>query len=326
MQETKLSKINMLRGLFCLEIIFGHVVRYEAGPIFLFGKFMICSVAFFFFVSGYGMTVSAQRKESYLNRKYWINKPLYLLILPAMVFILECVIDLCFGKIAEYYPNGSRPFFQWYFFKTNWYLWELIVFYILFWLIFKFVGKNRFVWMFAISLTAIIVMYLCGLHEAWIASALGFPFGVLWGEHEEACNNFFRSAKGIMLTVILAVFGVFPLFLHSEQSESMLTVVFMRNAICIVTIIIASYLCEWKLLRDNVVSRFLTKNSTSLYLSQFIWLKISEQFGWNWGVRLLFALSTTVATALLIVEPMKNLTRYICNRISALIETKQEQI
>lgn len=324
--QDKLSKMNKLRGIFCLEIILGHVVRYENSPIFLFGKFMICSVAFFFFVSGYGMTVSSQKKESYLNRKYWINKPLYLLILPALVFLSECVIDLCFGGIAEYFPDGSSPFFTWYFHKTNWYLWELIVFYIIFWIIFKYVKKNRFIWVFAISLMAIVVMYICGLHEAWVASTLGFPFGVLWGEREEQLNSFFYSAKGIILTLLLAIVGISPLFLHGEQSENMLTVVFLRNAICIVTIIIANYLCEWRFLRDNILSEFLTKYSTSLYISQFIWLKISEQFGWSWGIRLIFVLTTTFAMALLIVEPMKKFTKYICNKICTLIEQKQEQI
>lgn len=311
-QDSKLSKMNMLRGLFALEIVLGHVVRHEAGPIVLLGRFMICSVAFFFFVSGYGMTVSERKKENYLNYRYWINKPLFLIILPIPVYALECLIDFLSGGMAGYLPDKSQPFLIWYFFKTNWYLWELIVFYILFWIIFKFVRKNRFILLAVITLLAVSTLYYLGSTEDWLASAMGFPFGVLWGEYEETVDGFFHSIKGYIVLVLLAAFGLVSLFI---PNSSFVAMVLMRNSICIVAIVVASYLCEWKFLRDNPVSCFLTKYSASIYLSQFVWEHIAERTEWNLALRLVFVSACTLVTALAAVEPMKKLVCNICKKL-----------
>lgn len=48
-EEDYFSNFNSLRGLFAIEIVIGHVIRYESGLLYPLGKFMIISVAYFFF-------------------------------------------------------------------------------------------------------------------------------------------------------------------------------------------------------------------------------------------------------------------------------------
>ena len=66
-EEDFFFSFNRLRGFFALEIVVGHVVRYESSLLYPIGKFMIISVAFFFFVSAYGMARSYDAKEDYLH-------------------------------------------------------------------------------------------------------------------------------------------------------------------------------------------------------------------------------------------------------------------
>ncbi|MBQ9867050.1 MAG: hypothetical protein IJM34_08525 [Lachnospiraceae bacterium] len=68
--KEALSELNGLRGLFALEVIVGHVVRYENSLLFPFGKFMIVSVGFFFYVSGFGLAYSM---ELYLFQFVWLE-------------------------------------------------------------------------------------------------------------------------------------------------------------------------------------------------------------------------------------------------------------
>jgi len=79
--EKQLIQLNSLRGLFALEIIIGHVVRDESGIISMLGRFMICSVAFFFFLSASGMVLSYKSKNDYLSIRFLINKVFFLFLM-----------------------------------------------------------------------------------------------------------------------------------------------------------------------------------------------------------------------------------------------------
>ena len=57
-QEEVLGRLNSLRGVFAIEIIIGHVFRHQMTILYPFGKFMIVSAAFFFFISAFGMVYS----------------------------------------------------------------------------------------------------------------------------------------------------------------------------------------------------------------------------------------------------------------------------
>ncbi|MDD6072586.1 MAG: hypothetical protein PUC12_17515 [Clostridiales bacterium] len=49
------QRLNNLRGIFAMEIVVGHVIRDDRTLLYPMGKFMIISVAFFFFVSAFGL-------------------------------------------------------------------------------------------------------------------------------------------------------------------------------------------------------------------------------------------------------------------------------
>ena len=174
-KENRLQQLNNLRGLFALEIIFGHILRYEAGLLQLPGRFMICSVAFFFFVSGWGLAESEKRKADYLKPRFLLNKPVYRLTLAVLTFLFGCVVDL-FAPVELGFigPEIFRQFFG----RTNWYIWEQMLFYLLFWLIYRYTKKNRVLLITVITVTAAVIACYYGITMAWVASALAFPLGL----------------------------------------------------------------------------------------------------------------------------------------------------
>ena len=282
----------------------GHVVRYEHTILFSLGKFMICSVAFFYFVSAFGMAVSFDRKKNYLNHNFLLSKPLYLWILSIVFFLIGMIIDAVCPNDLSYITPGMR----WaYLLTTNWYIWELIGFYLIFFSIYKFMPGFRVLLIGIITLSLSVAMYQKGFWEAYVASTFAFPAGLLFGEYFTPVKKFLLSCKGILTTILLGTFGLCCLLV---KTESMLSIVFMRNALCLATIMITFYLCTRFTLADNPVARFLCRYSTEIYLSQFIWIRFSESYGWSYMIRMPFVITSTMAMAVLL-HPIVNMIRKI---------------
>ena len=303
-RENCLQNLNDLRGLFALEIVIGHVVRYEHTILFPLGKFMICSVAFFYFVSAFGMAVSFGRKKHYLNLSFLRSKPLYLWILSLVFFLIGIAVDAICPNDLSYITPGIR----WaYLLTTNWYIWELIGFYLILFCLYKFMPRFRVLFICIITLILSVAMYQKGFWEAYVASTFAFPAGLLFGEYFTQVKKFLLSCKGILVTVLLGIFGLCCLLV---RTENMLSIVFMRNALCLSVIIITFYICTRFTLADNPIARFLCRYSTEIYLSQFIWIRFSESYGWNYMMRMPFVIASTLAMAV-IIHPIVNMIRKI---------------
>ena len=304
-RESCLQNFNALRGLFALEIVIGHVVRYEHTILFPLGKFMICSVAFFYFVSAYGMVISFERKKNYLNFGFLLSKPVYLFILSIVFFLIGMVIDAICPNDLIYISHDIR----WaYLLTTNWYIWELIGFYLIFFCVYKFIPRFRILLISIITLFLSVAMYKHGFWEAYVASTFAFPAGLLFGEYFPRVIKFLFSSKSILLTAFLSAFGLCCLLI---QPENMLSIVFMRNALCLAAVMITFYGCSYFTLGSNPVARFLCKYATEIYLSQFVCIRFAESYGWNYMIRMPFVITTTLLLAVA-VHPIVAFVRKFC--------------
>lgn len=301
-REANLQSLNNLRGLFALEIVMGHVVRYESTILFPLGKFMICSVAFFYFVSAFGMSVSFEKKKDYLNLRFLLSKPVYLFILSIIFFIIGGIIDFFCPNDLTYITPGIRWAFL---INTNWYIWEMIGFYIMFFFVYKYVTKARILFFCVTTITLSVIMYQAGYWEAYVASTFAFPAGLLCGEYFPQVRQFLYSAKGILTTILLGVFGLSCLLV---KTENLISIVFMRNSLCLAALMITFYACSSFTIGNNPVARFLCKHSTEIYLSQFVCIKLAESYKWNYMVRMPFVLITTISLGVLL-HPIINALR-----------------
>lgn len=294
LRESCLQNLNNLRGLFALEIVMGHVVRYENTILLPLGKFMICSVAFFYFVSAFGMAVSFEKKKDYLNLGFLLSKPVYLFFLAVIFFVTGMVVDTLCPNDLSYITSGIPSAFL---FTTNWYIWELIGFYIVYFLIYKFIPKFRVFLFGIITIILSVVMYQHGFWEAYVASTFAFPAGLLCGEHFSQVTKFLYSSKGVFTAMILAIFGLCCLLI---KPENMISMIFMRNSLCLAVIMIMLYFCNYFTLGSNPVARFLCRYSTEIYLSQFICIRMAESYKWNYMIRMPFVLVFTIILAVIL--------------------------
>jgi hypothetical protein len=298
-RKNLLKRFNLLRGFFAVEIIVGHTIRYESTILYPLGKFMIVSVAFFFFVSAVGMVSSFETKREYL-KLFLVKKCCYLFVIALIAYLFNVALSRAVG-VKTVYSLGVLQFFK----QTNWYIWEMIAFYVLFYVVFKFAKCGRWQIIASVTIAVSSILFLFGWKEEWYASAFAFPFGIFYGENYEKCNKFLFGKKGILLTAATAVLGTGSLLLGET---SLLGMVYLRNVFCIASLIVLIYALSFFEF-DNRVLGILTKYSTELYLFQFVYLRISEKCAWDFKIRMLFVLLLTAVTAVIIHPIFANIKK-----------------
>lgn len=285
------DRLNSLRGLFALEIIIGHVVRSEATILFLLGKFMIVSVAFFFFMLGFGLVWSYEMKDEYL-KGFLTRKIKYFFLIAVVTMGVNIMIDAVYKGNLGYYPIEGNVIL-WFAQNTNWYLFEQGLFYILFYIAFRYIKKYSALFILITTILLATFVFLAGWTEMWYASSMGFPAGILFGRYFVSIMNFLKSIWGKLITVLMTMLGLTCLVL---DVESLISMVYLRNIMCIACLLILIYFVG-RYNFDNKVNRFLLSYSTEMYLFQFVWLKLTENYGLRWQLRLPVVIVCTALTA-----------------------------
>ena len=258
---------NRLRGFFALDIVAGHVVRYESSLLYPIGKFMIISVAFFFFVSAYGMARSYDAKEDYLHG-FLFSKFSYLLAIAVIAYLHSLIIKFLFtGSIEP--KHIIRGFFT----STNWYIWELLFFYLLFFLIYRYILKYRVSIIGVLTLLFATGGFAIGLPQHYYSSAMAFPAGLLFYEHFNTVTRFLKTVWGKLSTIIMTIAGLYSLFLGED---SLLGMVYLRNLICLAFLLLLTYFISYFEVSNKILT-YLGKYSTEIYLYQFVFLLLTER-------------------------------------------------
>lgn len=298
------SRINSLRGLFALEIVLGHCTRYDGTILSPFGNFMLISVGFFFFISGFGLAQSFHNKPGYLDT-FIKHRFLHLIIISLVALIITTIIAYISPIKTDFtsVPLSSVcVFVQAVFLRTNWYIRELLLFYILFYAIFKLFKKNRIIYIILVQLSLCIPLYFTGHTRCWFASILCFPLGIFSYTYYDKVLAFIKTKKGIALSTIIFITGTVTSLpdysrrfgLTFEVSELISS--FFNNMMCIGFMLIMSYVLSYYRFNNAVLS-FFNKLSTELYFFQFVLIAIAEkmQLSTLWKIAFVLTLDIVIS-------------------------------
>lgn len=309
-KEEYFSRLNLFRGIFALDIIIGHVAGQNMLPLMPFEKFSIVSVAGFFFLSGCGLSNSFHRKKNYLREIP--KKIIYLFCVTLTLYFVKIIVQCMSGCSLNYIPDSIASFGRIYFQTTNWYIWELMLLYVVFALIYelksrKLIGGGYCV--IAISAITFLIglgFALNGTIVAWYYSILGFPLGILFWEYFDSFIWFIHRWYGWAVIVLLAAGGLIGHFgLAGNTVGSYIT----RNMFCAACIMIIILVIE-RVKIDNKAIRCLTDFSLELYLYQSLWLDLTQNIAADYFVRMLIVLGGTFAAAVL-VHPVNKFIKKI---------------
>lgn len=219
--EDYLSVENttVLRGIMAIGIIIHHMSERVTGG-FLFpqmvraGYLFVCS---FFFLSGYGLIVQYQKRGDTYLKGFLRKRLLYLIIVYVLDVLLYAVFDLLLGKphsvleiLQSLYQDGIA--------KNAWYMIVIIIFYVCFWLVFRFASKwsikKKILMVFLCQIAFIGYCLLTGKGSVWYISNFGFSLGMYWACEKDRINTFAKQHYFWLfggVTIGFVLFSVLPL-------------------------------------------------------------------------------------------------------------------
>ena len=254
-------RCNQFRGALALIVLFSHIWGYT-GLLFLvpFNKMVTIAVSMFFFLSGYGMVRSAKLKRDYIREIYSFKIP-YLLYMAIFSYVFSIIIQQLANKFTNNTIKVIHTGVEGPFIDTNWYVYELIVFYVLFSIALSFKQPiKRFLFVFICSVIGFVLLFYSGLVEAYYNSIIGFSVGMLIGIVDYTL--FLKRYKyGYFLGVIILLIAFALMFILKKDT---LLFAVIRNVAAVGAIIVLIYLCSY--MKINVkINDYLCRISPELY-------------------------------------------------------------
>ncbi|MGN0327051.1 MAG: acyltransferase family protein [Lachnospiraceae bacterium] len=209
-----------LLGFFAVFIVLHHLVQQvgvsNAGVIGFLENFGVCFVGMFFFFSGYGLLQSYHKKPDYL--KGFLRNRLPSILIPFYVCTAVYVLNSIF---LEQEPFTIRTILQLLGIllinDQAWYIVEIALLYILFWVIFSLVKKENH----AMLIMGIGTLFLTGgslmlghgeswfQGEWWYNATLLFWVGMLFAKYQTTLLSFLRKHYIRILAASVVLFFVF---------------------------------------------------------------------------------------------------------------------
>ena len=298
--EKEQSKV--IKGICCIVVFLVHVPKMHGNVVQdAIGSFGYICVTIFFLFSAYGLKYSISNKKNYLN--HFIRNRILIIYIPFLIAnTLRQLINWKGGFDVLYVIGINNISF----------IGELILFYILFYVIYKKLkGKTADNIMIGLTLIISIVTYIFRL--GWFVECLGFAYGILLYNNEMKIKRFleknysFKCLFGLISSLLLGV-----LYLKFKNIVLISYIVKILLGVSIISFIICLFR---KIKIYNKILLFLGKISFEIYLlhdmimTKFIWLNVSS------GIYIVITLIVTIIAA--------TLMNYIDSKIAKYVKFKQ---
>lgn len=277
------------RGISMLLVVASHFAGWwitaagENRILYAGTRMGVYGVASFFLLSAYGLAKSAGEKKVGASFFWRRVKSVYL---PYLIFAF--LIELYTGGVWNlerivHVLSG----------KEYWFITNILLFYLAFFLIWRFVGENFRIWV----LGAVIILYSVwlfydGRQSFWYLSNLAFWLGVLAARYEKQICRWFRKgyplqvAAWVVLLIGIAAWGIhakyvpvgFPMELYSRAAAASLWAVSLM------------WFAPLRPKKEKLMI-FIGKHSLTIYLLHtFFYYRLTEWLDVDYRIRFLLSL------------------------------------
>ena len=220
---SSVNCFNLLRGIMALWIVIGHCsMEYEREilPLLLIHKFNLVWVGVFFFLSGWGLELSVDVKEDYL-KGFLCKKCTGILRMTVSMYLFQ-IISFATLKVGGEYDWDVVFFLQDYVRSTNWYMWELLFFYLVFYFSHKYIKSNhiQLLCISCIALGIVLLLPYTNIGSAYYFSSLGFPAGIFLYRYRDTFEKWFTKRPIQIFICLCLVSAVCLLSLLLPQKNS----------------------------------------------------------------------------------------------------------
>ena len=208
-----IENCTSMRGIAAIGIVLHHLSeRIQGDSLFrwlaVIGYIL---VAFFFFLSGYGLMAQYRKKKDAYLTGFLRKRVLYLIIIYLLDIALYSFFDALVGK-----PHTIGEIFKSIFIsgiaRNSWYLIVLIGVYFVFWIIFK-VFKNTTdnIKIFSVFLAQLFFAVCCIVFEispTWYYSNFGLTVGMLYCRYRSEIDKQLERRYAVSLIIIAITYCV----------------------------------------------------------------------------------------------------------------------
>ena len=154
--------------------------------------------------------------------------------------------------------------------KTNWYVIELVIFYLLFYVLYhKMKVKHANIGMILIAIAGIILGYYFGYRHAWIMSSISFPIGIIYQQHESPINRVIRNYRLVILFIMVIICAGCYLISGISTVPSIVQDGLLKNIACIGFCVIVLEMADTVPIK-NRITLFLGSISFEIYLVHIV--------------------------------------------------------
>lgn len=291
---------NFMRAIAIISIVLHHLsLQYENIVILKPFKYVgFLMVGVFFFLSGFGLYVSMKTKENYLKK---IPKKIMGLII---AFVIAWLIYYIFYKTVGIEVHN---FFLTV--KNCWYLYELILFYILFYICFKHFSENKACIILLISILIILLgVYYIGLVETWYKSSMLFIVGIVIAKNIKA----FKEALYKKLTFIIELIAMAIFLLIGQKTQLGAVDIILYNIatylFVIIFIKVFYFIKLYKISKFNILQK-IGSISLEIYLYHGLIIDCMNILSKNIWLNIIFTLIISILWAYLIEKGKKRIIK-----------------
>lgn len=239
---------NCVKGLCILIIIFHHVSLTMRNPALIkpFTLVGYLAVSLFFFLSGYGLMFSFLNKDNYLSN--FFSKRLSKVYLPFVVVNALTLIAIYFSSNTKYsvadiilYILGIKLIDS-----ALWFVKSIILFYIVFYIAFKFFKKDTGCFLLVIySIIYSIVCYSLSLSSWWFNAVLCFPIGIYMATYYTKIICFIQ--KSYIKIFLLSGFLFVVSFLLANLLKSPIKIILSTSSTIFFVVFVLTILLKFKI-------------------------------------------------------------------------------
>ena len=299
------SETGMLKGIMALGIVFHHlVVQYNENLIVLkpFKYLGFLLVGLFFFISGYGLTISMLTKKDYFNNS---KKRFFKVIIP---FINAIIVYTIYYFFQREILKQNILFIV----KYCWFIYEILVLYIMFFTTYKkYDFKKATIINIIIILIGLILMYFLKLSGIWYKSTFAFLMGIIVAKNKENLMNWINKKYCIKIMISIIFLGI--LLSLGKYFELGILEILIYNIAVMLFILICLMLITKIREFENHFLEYLGNISFEVYLYHglFIDLFLRLQINKNIGAILIVMFSIIIASVMSKIDKciLKNIVK-----------------
>lgn len=247
--NLSLNICNCLKGILACMILLchlhGRVQLFHIGPLGgVLTSLGYLSVSMFFFLSGFGLTESTHIKTNYI--KTFPNKkvlPFYLLCV--FTILIYLTRDILVGNDFNVLLFVQSFLFGNTIIDNGWYLQVQLIFYLLFFLVFRFAKRRKVLILFAAISLYSLFCFAFGVSSVWFEAGLCFPLGIFYSENKDKIHSLIFKNKTkfifsfLFFIVLFAIFYIFGNKPYLLDFSELLVKFFLLSCLCV----FQPYLC-----------------------------------------------------------------------------------